>query len=97
MIKYPTDDESEEPLFRLKDHIFTLGAYVSITDELGELLAYKVTEITSLKPKAALGLGKSCLFHAEIDQVAHVVEEELPTRIVVMLALRLQLGDHEGA
>ena len=52
MIKYPTDDESEEPLFRLKDHIFTLGAYVSITDELGELLAYKVTEITSLKPKA---------------------------------------------
>jgi hypothetical protein len=36
----------EEPLFRLGQHRFAVGEYVSITDEDGRLLTYKVTEVT---------------------------------------------------
>ena len=37
-------DTADEPLYRLGEHRFALGEYVSITDEDG-LLTYKVTEI----------------------------------------------------
>lgn len=35
----------EEPVFRLGQHQFSVGEYVSITDEDGRLLTYKVTEV----------------------------------------------------
>ena len=34
-----------EPLYRLGEHRFALGEYVSVTDEDGRLLTYKVTEV----------------------------------------------------
>ena len=37
--------ELAEPLYRLGQHRFALGEYVSITDEDGRLLTYKVTDI----------------------------------------------------
>jgi len=37
---------ADEPLFRLGDHRFAVGEYVSITDEDHRLLTYKVTEVT---------------------------------------------------
>ena len=40
--------EGEEPLYRIGQHIFAVGEYVSITDEDGRLLTYKVTEVTSV-------------------------------------------------
>ena len=42
---YGDDNEAEEPLYRLGDHRFSVGEYVSITDEDGRLLTYKVTEV----------------------------------------------------
>jgi hypothetical protein len=42
------DDEvgaDNEPLYRLGQHRFALGEYVSVTDEDGRLLTYKVTEV----------------------------------------------------
>ena len=39
----PLDDE---PVFRLGEHRFSVGEYVSVTDEDGRLLTYKVTEVT---------------------------------------------------
>jgi hypothetical protein len=39
-------DTADEPLYRLGEHRFAVGEYVSITDEDG-LLTYKVTEIQS--------------------------------------------------
>ncbi len=42
--------EAEEPVFRLGDHRFATGEYVSITDEDGELLTYKVTEVSQVAP-----------------------------------------------
>jgi hypothetical protein len=36
----------DEPGYRLGEHRFTVGEYVSITDEDGRLLTYKVTEVT---------------------------------------------------
>ena len=38
-------DSADEPLFRLGEHRFAVGEYVSITDEDGRLLTYKVTEV----------------------------------------------------
>jgi len=38
--------ENEEPLYRLAEHRFAVGEYVSVTDEDGRLLTYKVTEVT---------------------------------------------------
>jgi hypothetical protein len=35
----------EEPAYRLGEHRFAVGEYVSITDEDGRLLTYKVTEV----------------------------------------------------
>jgi hypothetical protein len=40
------DAEGEEPLYRLGEHRFAVGEYLSITDEDGRLLTYKVTEVT---------------------------------------------------
>jgi len=39
------EDTGEEPVFRLGQHRFAVGEYVSITDEDGRLLTYKVTEV----------------------------------------------------
>ena len=35
----------EEPVFRLGEHRFAVGEYVSITDDDGRLLTYKVTDV----------------------------------------------------
>jgi hypothetical protein len=39
------EDTGEEPVFRLGQHRFAVGEYVSITDEEGRLLTYKVTDV----------------------------------------------------
>ena len=39
--------DSQEPLYRFGDHHFAVGEYLSITDEEGRLLTYKVTEVAS--------------------------------------------------
>lgn len=44
----PEDSADDEPLFKLGDHSFNLGDYVSVADVDGRLLAYKVTEVTAL-------------------------------------------------
>lgn len=38
-------DTDDEPVYRLGDHRFAVGEYVSVTDEDGRLLTYKVTDI----------------------------------------------------
>lgn len=40
-----TDNADDEPLYRLGQHRFAVGEYVSVTDEDGRLLTYKVTEV----------------------------------------------------
>jgi len=45
--------EPDEGLFRLRQHRFTLGAYVSITDGDGALLTYRVTEVAPVRTAAA--------------------------------------------
>ena len=42
---YGDSATDEEPLYRLGEHRFAVGEYVSITDEDHRLLTYKVTEI----------------------------------------------------
>jgi len=39
-------DTVDEPLYKLGEHRFAVGEYVSITDDEGRLLAYKVTEVS---------------------------------------------------
>jgi hypothetical protein len=39
------DVADDEPVFRLGDHIFAVGEYVTITDEDGRPLTYKVVEV----------------------------------------------------
>ena len=46
---YGDNDEADEPLYRLGEHRFAVGEYVSITDEVGRLLTYKVTDVTSAR------------------------------------------------
>ena len=41
---YGEDGDDTEPLYKLGDHTFAIGDYVSITDEDGRLLTYKVTD-----------------------------------------------------
>jgi hypothetical protein len=36
----------DEPVFRLGQHRFAVGEYVSVTDEDGRLLTYKVTDVS---------------------------------------------------
>ena len=40
-----TDDTDDEPVHRLGQHRFALGEYVSVSDEDGRLLTYKVVEV----------------------------------------------------
>ncbi len=43
---YDEDDAADdEPVYRLGQHRFAVGEYVSVTDEDGRLLTYKVTEV----------------------------------------------------
>jgi len=42
---YGEEADADEPLYRLGEHRFAVGEYVSITDEDGRLLTYKVTEV----------------------------------------------------
>lgn len=44
---YGAEGETDEPLYRIGQHRFAVGEYVSITDEDGRLLTYKVTEVTA--------------------------------------------------
>lgn len=41
------DDTDDEPVHRLGEHRFSVGEYVSVADEDGRLLAYKVTEVAA--------------------------------------------------
>ena len=50
---YGADAEVEEPVYRLGEHRFAVGEYVSITDEDGDLLTYKVTEVSAAAPASA--------------------------------------------
>ena len=43
------DDADDEPVHRLGEHRFVVGEYVSVADEDGRLLAYKVTEVSPLQ------------------------------------------------
>ena len=40
--------DDEEPLFRLGDHRFAVGEYVTVTDEDDGALTYKVAEVTQV-------------------------------------------------
>lgn len=42
------DSADDEPVHRLGQHRFALGDYVSVSDEDGRLLTYKVMEVTEL-------------------------------------------------
>ena len=39
------DAADDEPVYRLGQHRFAVGEYVSVTDEDGRLLTYKVTDV----------------------------------------------------
>ncbi len=43
-----SDDLEEEPVFRLGEHVFAVGEYVTVTDEDGRPLTYKVVEVTGV-------------------------------------------------
>ena len=43
------EDADDEPVHRLGEHLFKVGEYVSVADEDGRLLAYKVTEVSPLQ------------------------------------------------
>jgi hypothetical protein len=40
-----TDELDDEPVYRLGDHRFAVGEYVTITDEDGRPLTYKVVDV----------------------------------------------------
>jgi hypothetical protein len=40
------DAADDEPVYRLGDHRFVVGEYVTVTDEDGRPLTYKVVEVT---------------------------------------------------
>ena len=42
------DDADDEDLHRLGEHRFTVGEYVSVSDEDGRLLTYKVTDVAEV-------------------------------------------------
>ncbi len=44
---YGDEGEGDEPLYRIGEHRFAVGEYVSITDEDGRLLTYKVTDVAA--------------------------------------------------
>ena len=41
------ENNDDEPIYRLGDHRFAVGEYVTITDEDGRPLTYKVVEVAS--------------------------------------------------
>ena len=41
-------EADNEPLYRLGDHRFAVGEYVSVTDDEGRLLTYKVTDLQAV-------------------------------------------------
>ena len=43
-----SDSADDEPVHRLGEHRFSLGEYVSVSDEDGRMLTYKVMEVTAL-------------------------------------------------
>ncbi len=43
-----SDSTDDEPVHRLGQHRFALGEYVSVSDEDGRLLTYKVMEVTPI-------------------------------------------------
>ena len=45
---YGDDADGAEPLYRIGEHTFAVGEYVSITDEDGRLLTYKVTDVAAV-------------------------------------------------
>lgn len=45
---YAEGTDDDEAVFRLGQHSFSVGEYVSIADEDGRLLAYRVTEVQPL-------------------------------------------------
>jgi len=45
---YGEDGDDAEPLYRVGEHRFAVGEYVSITDEDGRLLTYKVTDVAAV-------------------------------------------------
>ena len=42
---YAEGEDDDEAIHRLGQHVFKVGEYVSVADEEGRLLAYKVTEV----------------------------------------------------
>ena len=42
---YDEGDADDEPVHRLGDHRFAVGEYVTVTDEEGQPLTYKVVEV----------------------------------------------------
>lgn len=40
------DDLADEPVYRLADHVFAIGEYVTVTDEDGRPMTYKITDLT---------------------------------------------------
>jgi hypothetical protein len=42
---YDEGDEDDEPIHKLGQHRFALGEYVSVADEDGRMLTYKVTNV----------------------------------------------------
>lgn len=44
-----SDEADDEPLHRLGEHRFALGEYVTVTDEGGRPLTYKVMEVTPIQ------------------------------------------------
>ena len=42
--------EADEPFFKLDKHIFKTGEYVSVTEEDGEMLTFRINTIQPVKP-----------------------------------------------
>jgi hypothetical protein len=42
------DADEDEPVYRLGEHSFGVGDYVTVSDHTGRRLTYKVTEVTSI-------------------------------------------------
>lgn len=47
-ISYKPGDEDDTPLYHLENHLFRDGEYLSITEQDGETLPFKITGITKL-------------------------------------------------
>ena len=45
VFSYEEGDEDDEPVFRLGDHVFKPGEYISITEHSGEQYTFQVTSV----------------------------------------------------